>query len=256
MKIPTFNQLCIGYIVLIGSAFIWYLIQIEKATALLPNQLVEAVHQEGDKTRELLNSQLIGLRYDVMEKVDRSINTIAKTEYDANDKINHALTIVDNIQTQLLDKDKGVLSVAWKLESDVNTATNGQGGLVSSVSDLSKVYSNLPDRFQSDRRVNGLIDQSMGLIAASKVTMGQVAISSKEFTTRWPSLLDSFSQGADSLSGIASNGKRVTDKFLTPCLGPHLTAVGKVLARTGCVAKGSISAGVPIFTGLAKSGVF
>jgi hypothetical protein len=84
------------------------------------------------------------------------------------------------------------------------------------IGDLAKEYAALPDQIGTNRETQGLIAETMGVLGATKVTMGEAAKAAKTFDQKWPEMLANGDRISGSAEGIAEDVKREADQLTKP----------------------------------------
>jgi len=133
--------------------------------------------------------------------------------FDANNRINGALTIVDQRTDQALkivdDRSGGIVNlatsgvgsaekVATQAEADLNARLVDTNKILADtakpVADVASTYAALPNQIAQDRVFKAYVDNGLGLIAATKLTMGQAAKMSKTIDDATPTFIATWNE--------------------------------------------------------------
>jgi hypothetical protein len=178
--------------------------------------LAQAVRVAIEDVPGRVDAGLATIRHDVDSNLDATRADVLGIAVRADKRTGEALDVV---RAGLADADIQI----GGLRSDVNgqmTAVNSTLALAAEpYGDLARRITLIPDQLAADRETKGLIAETMGVLGATKITMGQIAKASKTFDDRWPSLLDSADSSSKAMTGIFVNVQRFTDKATAPCKG-------------------------------------
>ena len=180
--------------------------------------------REGAKTRDLVDRHARQLEQDLRLRLDAMIARVDVATVKADARTGEALSVVREFRTTA---DARLAS----MQDQVERTTNGIR------TDVEPVLENAASiEAHTDKAIVDLHPQVLGLVAASKVTMGQAAQTAREVERATPALLKDAQGIAKSADGITADVHTATTDFVKPQtkwqkFKTWLEVAGKIAAR-------------------------
>jgi hypothetical protein len=208
MKI--FLQICVCALLAALTALVAYTIELVRATTAT----VSALPGEVDATRVALLAEARASRQDILARSERQIAALRKDVMAQADEFRKT---ADQRVGDTLARADAALGTAEALRRDVQP-----------VLDAARITLH-----EADRTVTDLHPQLLGLVAASKVTAGETALTMRDirgavptFIGQWQKIGANADTATSEFSGVATNLNRLTKpKWYDRLLGYGLTGV-------------------------------
>ncbi len=177
-------------IILAIRAALWCLVPVW-IVFVLPGQVYRAQHDEAERTRAMLayelsatrgtlTMQLSGAIARANGRIASAIAMAGKTETDADARIGELLVVARHLDEQL-----PVIA-----DRQMDRANDSLALVASNAAQLELRYTGLPDEIRADREYQGLVAETMGVLGATKITMGQAAKTAKVIADEAPKMTE------------------------------------------------------------------
>lgn len=161
----------------------------------------------------MLDKRAAAIEADTMQRVDAALARLDHAETLADARTAEALKVV---RSAVADADAQISGARADVKSEFNTLNATVSLTGESADSLLNRYQRLPDEIRADREYQGLVAETMGVLGASKVTMGAAAKTANVIAAEAPKVAKNVESISASFAGIADDGHKFTNAVTKP----------------------------------------
>lgn len=161
----------------------------------------------------IVDARAAALQVEMFRRVDIAIGDIKQTADRADSRTGEALGIV---RTAVANADVQIGATRADVAAQLSALNTTAALTAQSADTLLNRYQRLPDEIRADREYQGLVAETLGVLGATKITMGAAAKTANVIAAEAPKIAENTEKITASFAAIADDGHKFTNAVTKP----------------------------------------